>query len=224
MNIKEKIGGRITKARKELGITIKELAARTKSLSAARISNWEQGTRSPGPEEAKLVANVLNVSASYLLCLTDSPEGELMLTKANSTKYIPLITMQEAAQAKEKLSAMQEPITLFNDVEKTLVIDRHNKSATSSTLFAVLIEDASMQPEFKIGDIIIVDAELTAQPGDFVLVYLPEKKQTMLRRYAEMESCIFQLQAINGLWTSVNVKHKEDAIIVGGVVEHRRYF
>ncbi|WP_154699594.1 helix-turn-helix domain-containing protein, partial [Legionella pneumophila] len=46
MDIREQIGNRITKARKELGITIKELAERTAELSPARISNWEQGTRS----------------------------------------------------------------------------------------------------------------------------------------------------------------------------------
>ncbi|WP_457604303.1 helix-turn-helix domain-containing protein, partial [Legionella pneumophila] len=73
MDIREQIGNRITKARKELGITIKELAERTAELSPARISNWEQGTRSPGPMEAKLLADQLNVSAAYLLCLTDNP-------------------------------------------------------------------------------------------------------------------------------------------------------
>ena len=77
MDIREQIGNRITRSRKALGITIKALSERIGSLSAARISNWEQGTRSPGPIEAKLLASELHVSASYLLCLTDSPEGEM---------------------------------------------------------------------------------------------------------------------------------------------------
>ena len=58
MDIREQIGNRITKSRKAVGITIKELSARIGTLSAARISNWEQGTRSPGPIEAKLAIAV----------------------------------------------------------------------------------------------------------------------------------------------------------------------
>ena len=75
MNFKEIIASRITQARKAKGITIKELSIRTETLSPARISNWEQGTRSPGPEEAKLLSKSLDVAASWLLNLTDNPKG-----------------------------------------------------------------------------------------------------------------------------------------------------
>ena len=58
-------------------MTIKVLAEKTE-LGAARIGNWEQGTRSPGPEEAKILSRELQVAASWLLCLTDDPRGEFM--------------------------------------------------------------------------------------------------------------------------------------------------
>ena len=103
MDIKEQIGNRITKSRKALGITIKELSARIGALSAARISNWEQGTRSPGPLEAKLLADQLRVSASYLLCLTDNPEGELSLSNGGGTRFIPLLTMKEASTSMQPI-------------------------------------------------------------------------------------------------------------------------
>lgn len=77
MNMKKIIGGRITQARKANGLTIKALAERT-GLGAARIGNWEQGTRSPGPEEAKVLSEELQVAASWLLCLTDDPRGEYL--------------------------------------------------------------------------------------------------------------------------------------------------
>ncbi|RMX00312.1 helix-turn-helix domain-containing protein [Legionella jordanis] len=77
MNMKKIIGSRITQARKANGLTIKVLAERT-GLGAARIGNWEQGTRSPGPEEAKILSRELQVAASWLLCLTDDPRGEFM--------------------------------------------------------------------------------------------------------------------------------------------------
>ena len=73
--MKKMIGSRITQARKANGLTIKALAART-GLGAARIGNWEQGTRSPGAAETKLLSEALNVAGAWLLCLTDDPRGE----------------------------------------------------------------------------------------------------------------------------------------------------
>lgn len=73
--MKKIIGSRITQARKANGLTIKVLAERT-GLGAARIGNWEQGTRSPGPNEAMILSRELRVAASWLLGLTDDPRGE----------------------------------------------------------------------------------------------------------------------------------------------------
>ncbi len=73
--LKKKIGSRIYQARKANGLTVKVLAERT-DFGAARIGNWEQGTRSPGPEEAMILSKELQVAASWLLCLTNDPRGE----------------------------------------------------------------------------------------------------------------------------------------------------
>jgi len=72
---KKIIGNRIIHARKANGWTIKTLAERT-GFGIARIGNWEQGTRSPGPLEAKVLAQELKVAASWLLYLSDDPHGE----------------------------------------------------------------------------------------------------------------------------------------------------
>lgn len=223
MDIKIKIGHRITSSRKALGITIKELSTRIGSLSPARISNWEQGTRSPGPVEAKLLANQLNVSASYLLCLTDSPQGELSLSSSTGARFIPVLSMKEAPNAKELIYSNSEQSLLFDGREKSVVIDPFNKSTVSACLFAVLVEDTSMQPEFNANDLVIVDADKAPQPGDAVLAYLPVKKQTVLRQYGEAGACLFQLLASNELWATVQVKSVDEAVICGVVVEHRRY-
>lgn len=89
MNTKKLIGNRITQARKANGLTIKVLAEKT-GLGATRIGNWEQGTRCPGPEEVKLLSQVLHVAGSWLFCLTDHPRGEWM----ESNQVISLEKMQ----------------------------------------------------------------------------------------------------------------------------------
>jgi transcriptional regulator with XRE-family HTH domain len=223
MNFKEQIAGRITKARKAKGLTIKALSASIGTLSAARISNWEQGTRSPGPEEAKQLASVLHVSAAYLLCLTDIPEGELTLTAEGGARCVPVLLMKEASHVKELMRSHAERSLLFDAREKSVVVDHVNQHNANACLFAVTVEDASMQPEFSPGDLIIVDITRSPNPGDHVLVYFPLKKQTVLRQYGEAEGCLFQLLANHELWVTVNVRAEDEVVMCGVVVEHRRY-
>lgn len=215
MDIREQIGNRITQARKALGISIKELSSRTKTLSPARISNWEQGTRSPGPVEAKLLAQNLKVSASYILCLTDNPQGELTHASGHTHRFIPVLAMTDAPHAKELLSGSHN--------EKTIVIDGFNQSQQSEDLFAIRIEDTSMQPNFCVGDLVVIDGQLSPKPGDYVLVYLIAKKQCVLRKYGEASACLFQLLASNELWATVNVKQLDEVNVIGVVIEHRRF-
>ena len=218
MDIREQIGHRITKARKELGITIKELAARTVTLSPARISNWEQCTRSPGPLEAKLLSEQLGVSASYLLCLTDNPQGDLIQNPENKFRHIPILSMKEAPHAREILG-QQEPFIF----EKTILIDSLNPSIKSSALFATSVDDSSMQPGLNPGDVVVIDGDSQPNPGHYVLVYLTQKKQTVLRLYGEADGCLFQLLASSDLWATVSIKEASEAQIIGVVVEIRKY-
>ncbi len=225
MELREKIGTRITQARKAQGMSIKELSEKLNNeLSAARISNWEQGTRSPGPYEVKLLAPLLNVSASYLLCLTDSPEGELNLNHKRRTRLIPVLTMAEASHARELMQSQTsaQPL-LFDQRERAIMVDEFNKADTNDCLFAVVVEDGSMQPQINVGDIIIANRDLPPKPGDLVLVHIKAKKQTVLRRYGEAENCLFQLLASNELWATINVKHADEVELCGTIVEFRRY-
>ncbi len=219
MDIREKIGNRIIKARKELGITVKELAARTERLSPQRISNWEQGTRSPGPVEALLIAKQLHVSASYLLCLTDSPSGEITSPRNKGLQFIPVVPLNEALTAKAKVESRD-----FPTYENVVMVDEFNKAQNGVPLFAVKLDDASMKPEFNEDDVIVIAADTAPKPCDYVLVFLPAKNQTVLRKYREADDCLFQLIANNEFWATVNVKTADEAVIIGVMVERRQYF
>ena len=72
-NLSTKIGLRLRAARKAQNLSLQALANMTGgALSKSRISNYEQGLRRPGVEEARLLSKTLGtVSATYLLCLED---------------------------------------------------------------------------------------------------------------------------------------------------------
>jgi len=72
-DLTSKIGLRLRTARKAQNLSLQALATMTGGiLSESRISNYEQGLRRLGIEEARLISTALGtVSATYLLCLDD---------------------------------------------------------------------------------------------------------------------------------------------------------
>ncbi|MCF7983850.1 MAG: helix-turn-helix domain-containing protein [Thiohalocapsa sp.] len=69
----EEIGSRLREARKVRGLSLSQLSACTNgALSKSRISNYEQGLRRMGVEEARMLSEALGtVSGAYLLCLDE---------------------------------------------------------------------------------------------------------------------------------------------------------
>lgn len=64
----KQIGARLRKARHDAGLSPSGASERTGGLlSKSRISNYEQGIRRIGLEEAELIAGATGVSAAYLL-------------------------------------------------------------------------------------------------------------------------------------------------------------
>jgi transcriptional regulator with XRE-family HTH domain len=68
-----RIGLRLREARNTRRLSLQTLSNRTGGiLSKSRISNYEQGVRRMGIEEARLLSKALGtVTAGYLLCLDD---------------------------------------------------------------------------------------------------------------------------------------------------------
>ena len=73
MTLNKKIGQRLRTARMSQKLSLAELASRTRTLSKSRISNYEQGIRRMGIEEALELAEALEgLTPTYLLCLDDA--------------------------------------------------------------------------------------------------------------------------------------------------------
>jgi len=73
MFLNKKIGQRLRTARTAQKLSLAGLSARTKTLSKSRISNYEQGIRRMGIEEALELAEALDgLTPTYLLCLDDT--------------------------------------------------------------------------------------------------------------------------------------------------------
>jgi transcriptional regulator with XRE-family HTH domain len=70
MTLNKQIGQRLRAARHAHKYSLSELASRTRTLSKSRISNYEQGIRRMGIEEAQELSEALEgITPAYLLCL-----------------------------------------------------------------------------------------------------------------------------------------------------------
>src|SRR5262245_118173 len=103
MNIKQKIGFRILNARKEKKLTRKALAQLTDDLSISRINNYERGQRTPGPIEIQQLAKALDVSAAFLMCLTDEKNPKKIMGVG---ALVPVLNQMQASNYKVAMQAL----------------------------------------------------------------------------------------------------------------------
>lgn len=97
--------------------------------------------------------------------------------------------------------------------------------AVSERTFAAKIKGNSMMPDFKEGEIIIIDTEVSAQPGDFVLAQNGHQ-EAMFKKYrargcGEDGQDIFDLVPLNPDYATIQTDGTKTQII-GVVVEHIR--
>ncbi len=217
MDIKGKIGQRIKEARLAKGLTVKQLAEKTRTLKATRIGNWEQGTRSPGPIETMQLSNVLGVSPAYLLCLSDEKQ------KASDLTYtVPLYELDliQSLKSLEKLNPIEY-----------LSLNESSAKRLSSAAFAISLVDNSMEPHFYKDDIVIIDPERMPTPGDYILAIVKEnaKKNQLFRKYREIDAkktkaTPYELIALNEDWASIRITDPKTCQILGSLIELRRTF
>ncbi len=215
LNIKKEIGKRIFEARKAKGLTLKELGELAGDLKQTRLTNWEQGTRTPGPDAIKQLAKALDVSPAFLMCLSD----DIQVKKVkNPTHLIPLMDHHQACDAKSYINSIREEgttsVAVFISVSAVLVPELSDKA------FALKMIDESMIPEIREGDVLIVDPCTKPSPGDFVVALLKDGQEVTIRKYKQLSVSnnveAYELVALNNDWADIRVCFNErQAQIIG---------
>ena len=219
MNIKEKIGCRIKEERTAKGLTRKALSELTDSLKVSRINNYERGERTPGPEEIKQLAKVLEVAPAFLMCLSDDRQGRL-----NKTSGIgALIPVLDYKQACDPVSSILEIKNERNSDSLNLIpVSPELAGRLGEHAFALYIKDDSMTPEFRLNDMLIIDPEIIPNPGDFVLAHLDNDNEVLIRKYKQLSASKidkdFELIALNENWADIRVTGDFGGKLIGPVI------
>lgn len=221
LNIKKEIGKRILEARKAKGLTLKALGELAGGLKQTRLTNWEQGVRTPGPEEIKQLAQALNVAPAFLMCLSD--DVQVKKTK-NPSHLIPLLDHHQACDAKSHINAIREQGNyadiIFISVSAALLPE------LSDEAFALKMSDESMMPEIRVNDVLVIDPSVEPKPSDYVVVKLAGKSQTIVCQYKKLSytSPEFELVTLNDNWPNINNTESSGVEIVGKVIQIIRLY
>ena len=205
------LGQRVQAIRNELGMSQEELAERS-GISANALRTIEQDRGNPTAATLTRLCSILNVSIDWLLGLSPVKQYDVAVIRGSET--IPLFSISEL----ESISQVQAWKGARN-VELLLRAGPEN--------FAVRIENNSMFPDFKSGDIALV--KLTdSNEFDGQTCVVAFDGQTLLRKFYPKNGKIL-LKANNPDYkdmeiTALDWKSKGKIIgVVVGRIDYRQF-
>ncbi|RUR10823.1 XRE family transcriptional regulator [Legionella sp. km772] len=218
MSIKEKIGLRIKQERTSKKLTMRALAELTDNLNISRINNYERGERTPGPEEIKQLAKALDVSPSFLMCLSDDRQGSFKTPGLGG--LIPILDYKSACEPVLAIQKIKDE--LYSEKLDLVPINSDVQKRIGKNAFALLVKDESMLPELRFDDILIIDPDTQPSPGDFIVVKLESDVEVIIRKYKKLSASIddpeVKLIALNNDWPEVMITKDFKKILMGTVI------
>lgn len=199
---------RVKDKREELELT----QAKAAELAGIRQQSWvaiENG-KTKKPRNIIGIAKALKCDPDWLL------NGGAFKTMAEvGTRRIPLINYVQAG-----LMTQSADISDIEGEFEYVLTDRD----WSENTFALEIEGDSMEPEFKAGDVVVIDPEVDPAPGEFVVAANGDHEATFKKfrpsgigLYGKQH---FELVPLNNDFPTISSMDKPIKII-GTMVEHR---
>lgn len=207
---------RIKELRKKHGLTQQKLGELI-GVKKSSISQWENDEHSPSGDNLAQLSKVFGVSAHWLSTGKGSPElSNVEPAVIPQGSRVPILSYVQAGNWRE----MCEQATTFDgNVEYvTASVD------IGPCGFGLWLRGDSMLPQFKEGDLIIVDPDEAPQPGDYVVARNGNNEATFKkyrpRGIDENGQEVFELVPLNDDYPSMH-SDRQHIQIIGVMVEHR---
>lgn len=206
------VGEYIRAKREDRGLSAKELA-KNAGISDSHIIYIEKGQRKPTFDVVMKVLRALNADVQEFLQETGYLPTNAEPAKIKKLRPVPIISWVMAGKWNE-VSDIFQP----GDAEDWIESDVKGKS-----VFALRVKDDSMEPEFREGDIIIVNPHVDTKPGDYVIVKNDENEATFkqLKKFGD----VYVLHPLNdSKYPDIELSGKHKYRIIGKVVEKKKKY
>lgn len=205
------LGQRIRARREELGLTQEQIASQI-GIKQQSYQAIESGSVKK-PRYLYEISLALKCDMAWLLSGKEKEVKNVKVINFEAYK-VPLISYVQAGVWTESCELRDS--TGFEYIMTSLEL--------SDKAFALQIKGDSMEPEFKEGDLVIVDPSIKPTPGEFVVAMNGESEATFKKYrelgYDEHERMQFELIPLNPDYTTISTLNQQIRII-GTMVEHR---
>lgn len=202
------IGVQIRQRRIRLGWTVQKLATLAE-IDNGFLSKLETGKASGSWDTYQKIAGALGVPVNAFLQSNGNVEDA-----AVGWRRIPLLDYAQAAR--------WTGVDPSDEIRETVMTELEHPPST----FALKIRGDSMEPEFRAGDVVVIDPTISPKPGDFV-VAAEDTGEATFKQYRsaglnDLGIDVFELLPLNPLYAPMR-SDRQKLSIVGTMVEHRRY-
>jgi len=198
------VGEFLKKKREEKGMSLRE-AASLSGLSHVHIRDIEEGKKSPSFER------VMDILKAYMVDVTEflRETGYLRDAEPVSTKglkRVPVLSWTQAGHWREIIE---------QEAEEYIETD-------TKGYFALKVKGDSMEPEFREGDIVVINPYLKQEHNDFVVVANEEGEATLkqLKKYGKKRI----LHPLNPNYEDIELKENVQYRVIGVVVEKKKRY
>lgn len=223
------LGTRLKEARKAKGYTQADVA-KAAGVSRVAISQWETGdTKQARPSNLMRACTFLGVDAEEMVFGTQksqhgdsakknkSHDNVLPLTPSERMRAVPVISKIPAGDPREIIDAYPPG--------EGIAVEWSDRG--SKYTFALQVTGDSMAPDFNEGDVIIVDPEVPAAPGRYVVARCKgingTFKKYRARGMTDNGMQTFELVPLNPDYGTLQ-SDRDECEIIGVMIEHRKKY
>ncbi|ATZ63025.1 MULTISPECIES: LexA family protein [Acinetobacter] len=204
--------------------------ARAVGVKPPSVSDWLSGKSKTMEGENLLKASkFLGVNATWLATGSGSiKEKELIGTK---DQEIPNIIFKDLNLHKIPVldyvqAGLWHEVSYDGVLPHSYTFTDYNGSEAEA-IFSVIVKGESMEPDFKEGDMLIVDGSISPKPGCYVIAQNGSHEATFkkyrVKALDEFGRDIFELIPLNSDFPTIS-SEKHEIKIIGVVVRHMRDF
>jgi SOS-response transcriptional repressor LexA len=222
--IMETYADRINSRMKELGIKQADIMRAT-GAGRSTVHGWVNGVNAPNGSNLTKLASALNTTSSWIIS-GESAELEQNQSQEQSQPFVGSRfkeTIYRQIPVLDFVQAGDWRNVLYDGIRPIGYTVTDYKGSQPNEVFGLIIDGQSMTPQFNPSDLIVIDPNLSPNPGDYVVAQKDDEKATFKKYrvtgYGLHGRHNFELKPLN---PDFPVLSSEDAEvkIIGVMVRH----